>query len=306
MRWLVPLGAVVAFALVGCHKPEPPPPPIKAPPPAPLAGARATVSPVAFDLVSVRDGAVLVWGQRPDSGGGVRMLRLGPLGQPLGRSEPVVDPTRGGAEAGPSNALSEDVLVSAFVANERLAIVWASRTPGGEVSLRVAEGPVSGAAFSAPRTLSRIRPVPGASARAYAYADPSVAGPSAVLYRGAESPCDDKKRCETYWWNAPGDPSLAQQPIPFKRPCEPAVAGLLRRGDRASALLCEIGDSGPTTTLVQVMPPLPAANDAAETTEPPKGRRGRRGKDARRAKHTKAPEPPPEATPPAPPAPPPP
>ncbi len=59
---------------------------VPAPPPhRPISTPRLAAGPSAFDLITTSDGAALIWGGSPDTGGGVHYLPLTPFGEVAGR-----------------------------------------------------------------------------------------------------------------------------------------------------------------------------------------------------------------------------
>ncbi len=262
-----PRAAWLAGALLaGCTCGEEPAPAAAPTPaaPAPIAAGRALAAPGAFALTPVADGALLAWGAPRAVGGGVRTLRLGPLGQALDRERAVTERgaagggaagggAAGGGAAGGGAAeehLRQAVEVDAFAVGGRVGLAWVI-DDGHHLSVQSTFSPDGGARFAEPTSLGRTERLSGPRGRLAMSGDPEQLR---VYHRLERAPCvaaagDCARFDQTDVTRGEPPPDRRVGVLEIGRPCEPLVAGSVHAGGTWYYGVCSLEDAAPRTTV---------------------------------------------------------
>ncbi len=252
-----------ALALAACKEEEPPPepPPVQAVERPAVLGPRPLASRVAYDLVLVGDGAVLVWGPPADQGGGIRAARLDAFGTRAGDEARVYEPPGGSADRTYAPSVLE---LSAAAAGGKIAVLWVERD-GVDLPVRAQVGDAESLAFGAARGIE-AGVVRGMSYRGHVGVAGSPDGSFVGIYRGQDRPCQEgaSTTCAGFGVRPirAGDVGESRVPLAVPSPCQRSIAGIVSTGDRVHYGVCsEDGGSAATTVYTIQQDPEYARSD---------------------------------------------
>ena len=261
MRVPAPFIALALLVTLGaCGEdapPEPTPPPTPPPPPAPIVSGRAIAANAAFGLAATSQGALLVYGAPMGEGGGVRAIRLGPVGEALDVEHPIT--SRGAAGGGAAEEhVSQVVEVAAASVGDRVGVAWIVDY-GRELATQSAFSPDGGRRFEPPEDLGRTVRVPGGrGGRLSMGSNPE--GTVVLYHRMPEAPCvATTGTCALVMRTGVGSPASdatrGTEPLEVEHPCEPFVGDAIFHGGTWYHSLCH-DDPRPTTTTYAIRPAL--------------------------------------------------
>lgn len=255
MRRLLQVAAL-ALAAVACGEEPPPPPrpraiPIERPP---IVSPRPTATESAFDLVVVRDGAALLWGQPGRLGGGIKMLPLGALGEVSADERVVVDAETVRAAGGVQFA-SDTIELTARASGGRLAVAFVRRLEQRLRSYAIL-GDDHGEAFG---RLLELGPVEiDTIGRGHVVIVPSVRGELMVQHTRLPAPCvaRPEPRCTPVrvatLGDAPTERSGVNTEIPH--PCAAPLLGAAFAGGNWYTAFCRLEDGAPRLQVTGIDP----------------------------------------------------
>lgn len=251
------LVSLTAGCECGGEEPGPAPPPEPPPPPAPIAAGRRIADPGAFALVPIPDGALLVWGAPYASGGGVRTLRLGPLGAALDEERAVAD--RGAAAGGAAeDHVSQAVEVEAYAVGQDVGVAWVLDY-GHHLETQAAFSVDGGQRWSATEELGHSVRLPEGRRGRLAMTGNDEA---LVLYhRIEEADCvASEGRCARFTRRGLGEGASrvgrGTEPLEVRYPCEPLVAGAAWAEGSWYHGVCHEDGGRVTTTVYAIRPEL--------------------------------------------------
>ncbi|MFW5924643.1 MAG: hypothetical protein ACOCV4_00665 [Myxococcota bacterium] len=214
-------------ASVSAPAPEPRPVPV---------GPRPVASRAAFDLAVRAAGAVLVWGEPAQRGGGVRALALDGQGVVRG---PERDVLAAGEPQGRGSRVAE---LAASAGGGRLGVAWVLRDLDGELRVRATHGNDAATTFAPAVKLGKSE-TGSFDGRGRVAVAVSKSGLVDVLYRSGAGPCRAGQRDAQCARFAHWQPKGAGRGLPLMvpEPCAPGVVGSLFREARWYFGVCSEG-----------------------------------------------------------------